>query len=375
MRSKSKVPPDETADHGNVPLRVLFVIPTLHGGGAERVVVTILRHLDRNRFRPTLVVADLQGEVYANELPDDVSVVDLGTRRVRYALPKLVSMIRRQEPAVVFSTLSHLNLALALVKPLLCSRTRLITRETSIVSKVLKDGNKSFAHALLYRWIYPRVDLLITQSQAMLDDLVDNFGFPRRKAVIIHNPVDLDRISRLAAGPPDPGFDPESVNLVAAGRLVAVKGFDVLLQSLALCGRQELTLTVLGEGPLRSQLESLASRLGIASRVRFVGFQSNPYPYYARADWFVVCSRYEGFPNAGLEALACATPVVAVPAPGGIREMLADISQARLAPGMDAAALAQCLAELPRHAQRVPKHLVQRYAAERVVAQFEAAFL
>jgi glycosyltransferase involved in cell wall biosynthesis len=375
MRSKNQVPPDETADDGNVPLRVLFVIPTLHGGGAERVVVTILRHLDRNRFRPTLVVVDLHGEVYANELPDDVSVVDLGTRRVRYALPKLVSMIRRQEPAVVFSTLSHLNLALALVKPFLCSRTRLITRESSIVSNVLKDRKRSFAHALLYRWIYPRVDLLISQSQAMLDDLVDNFGFPRRKAVIIHNPVDLDRISRLAAGPPDPGFDPASVNLVAAGRLVAVKGFDVLLQSLALCGRQELTLTVLGEGPLRSQLESLAVRLGIAKRVRFVGFQSNPYPYYARADWFVVSSRYEGFPNAGLEALACTTPVVAVPAPGGIREMLAGISQARLAPGMDAAALAQCLAELPRHAQRVPKHLVQRYAAERVVAQFEAAFL
>ena len=78
-----------------------------------------------------------------------------------------------------------------------------------------------------------------------------------------------------------------------------------------------ICLTLLGEGPLRPELERLAQQSGVADRVHFVGFQKNPYPFFAQADAFVLSSRYEGFPNVVLEALACGTPVIATPAPGG----------------------------------------------------------
>ena len=354
---------------------MLFVIPTLHGGGAERVIVTLLRHMDRSRFRLALAVVDCRGAVYGDEIPADVELIDLAAGRVRYALPRIIVLLLRRRPDVLFSTLSHLNLALAIVRPLLMRRVRFIVRETSIVSRVLQTKRLGWIWRALYRSFYPRVDLLISQSTAMLDDLVQNLGFPREKAIVIHNPLEIERIRGLAREKaPEPQFDPAATNLVAAGRVVEVKGFDILIEALALCANQRLRLTILGEGPLIPELERLAADRGVAARVRFVGFQRNPYPYYAQADWFVLSSRHEGFPNAVLEALCCGTPVVAMPAPGGIREMLVDVPHTRFANDLTANGLAACLAGLPTKGDRVPLHAVERFAVSRVVDQFARAF-
>src|SRR5215831_17623412 len=99
--------------------RVLFLIPTLTGGGAERVIVTILRHLDRGRFLPILAVVNTRDAAFMDDVPADVEFIDLRCRRVRYALPKLLKLIRQRRPDVVLSTLGYLNLALAILRPLL----------------------------------------------------------------------------------------------------------------------------------------------------------------------------------------------------------------------------------------------------------------
>jgi glycosyltransferase involved in cell wall biosynthesis len=98
-------------------------------------------------------------------------------------------------------------------------------------------------------------------------------------------------------------------------------------------------LTLLGEGPLRAALEQLAKHRGVADRVRFVGFQKNPYPFFVQADAFVLSSRYEGFPNVVLEALACGTPVIATPAPGGVAEIAELAGGVLLASAVDAESL------------------------------------
>src|SRR5438874_636849 len=100
------------------------MIPTLAGGGSERVLVTLLRHLDRTLFIPTLVVIDTRNAVFLNDVPSDVTLIDLGCTRVRYALPKLLRLIWRRRPDVVLSTLGQLNLALAILRPLLPNRVR-----------------------------------------------------------------------------------------------------------------------------------------------------------------------------------------------------------------------------------------------------------
>jgi len=360
------------------PRHILFLIPSLRGGGAERVIVTLLRHLDRTRFRLALAVVDMRKAAYGGDVPEDVEVIDLGCARVRYALPKIVRLIWRRRPDVVFSTLGHLNLALAIIRPLLPNGVRYMARESNIVSEVIRCGSTPPMWGWAYRHFYRRFDAVVCQSHDMRDDLVENFALPAERTVVINNPVDVDRIRHLALEPLATGFEQENggdgdarIHLVAAGRLSHQKGVDLLIEALALCGSSRFRLTILGEGPLLGDLVQLAQDKGVAPQVRFVGFQKNPYPFFARADAFVLSSRFEGFPNVILEALACGTPVIALPAPGGIREILEGVDGCRIAGAMSAPALAAILSEVVPGRRRLSEKCVMPYTAHQITLRYE----
>ena len=341
------------------PVRVLFLIPNLTVGGAERVIVTLVNHLDRSKFDLALGVLDTRGAAFLKEqLAIDIKLYDLGVSRVRYALPKLIRFIWRLRPDVVFSTMAHLNIALAAAIPILPQKTRYIARETVIVSQQLLGSAFWASWSWAYRYLYPRFDRIICQSAYMRDDLAANFSIPISKLIVINNPLDIDRITNLARQPlkfPLPNAPERQctgiVKLVAAGRLSREKGFDILIEAIALSSLRQLSVTILGRGPLLETLQALASAKGVEHQVRFIGFQENPYAFMARADAFVLCSRHEGFPNVVLEALACGTPIIATPAPGGIKEIAQATGGVQLASAVSAEALSN---ELRRFVESGP---------------------
>ena len=169
--------------------RVLFIIPSLTGGGAERVFSILLRHLDRSHFELHLVVLRLKGAAFAEDIPEHIVVHDLKTSRVRYALPSIVRLVWKVKPHTILSTLAHLNLALILGKPLLPHSTRLLVREATIVSTFLSEETR---HPQLWGWfyrhLYRRADKVVCLSDAMMNDLAENFKLPREKLVRIYNP-------------------------------------------------------------------------------------------------------------------------------------------------------------------------------------------
>lgn len=355
---------------------VLFLIPTLRAGGAERVVVTLLRHLDRTRFQPSIAVVDMTDAAFAADLPADVTLIDLGTRRVRHALPRIARLLWSMRPDTVFSTLGHLNLALAVLRPLLPSATRYLARETSVVSQVIATSTRAGLWTWAYRRFYRRFDLVVCQSRYMRDDLIERFGLPCEKSIVINNPVDTARISEMAAQVPageqtalPDGSD--FLSLLAVGRLSPEKGFDLLIEALALCQARNVGVTILGEGPMREELEQLSHRRGVRDRVIFAGFQPNPYQYYRRADALVLSSRFEGFPNVVLEALACGTPVIATPAVGGITEILERVEGCSVASDISAESLAQQIIGF-RKGARIPSSAVAPYKIDEIVRLYEA---
>lgn len=322
---------------------ILFVVPSLGGGGAERVVLTLLKHLDRTEFRLSIAVINTRRSVHLGEIPRDVELIDFGSRRVRAALFKLLRLIRKRRPDVVFSTQGYLNLGIALIKPWLPAETRCVARETSIVSKLLPLHRRPAVLRFLYRRVYRRLDTIICQSRAMRDDLVSSYGFPAGKTVIIHNPVDVEWVRARAREKAGQGeLKPGCLNLVTAGRLSPEKGMDIVIAALALCRMPNLNLVILGEGQLHAALEALASKLGVRSQVQFAGFQTNPYPWFAHADLFVLGSRSEGFPNVALEALACGTPLVATPC-DSLWDLGIGVGEGLLARDFTAQALAEAI--------------------------------
>lgn len=354
---------------------VLFIVPILGGGGAERVIVTLLRNLDRTRFRAILAVIDTLPVDYRSEIPADVEFVNLDCARVRNAIPKVVRLVRRIEPDVVFSTLGHLNLALAALTPIMPRRSAFIGREGTIVTERLKDFSHPGLWRAAYRALYPRFDAVVCQSKYMQRDLVENYGLAREKTVVINNPIDLERIGRGLVTPGPRRAPGGPLRLVAAGRLSKEKGYDLLLDALALLRDMEISLTILGQGPLQADLRARVDALALGDAVSLVGFQENPHRYFAEADALVLSSRYEGFPNVVLEALASGIGVISTPAVGGVSEILEGVSGSVLADAVSAPALAKAIRKWAAEPfLGISPSVLDRYRASAIADQYSQLF-
>jgi glycosyltransferase involved in cell wall biosynthesis len=333
--------------------RVLFLMPNLSGGGAERVIVTLLRHLDRSRFEPHLALVEVAGP-YLKEVPADVPLHDLKAKRVRHAFPGIIRLSWKLRPHAIHSTLCEMNMATALLRPFLPPGVRLLIREGSSPSAQNVYLRK---HPLvwkwLYRWLYPRADKIICVGDFVADDLANKFRVPRRKLVRIYNPVDIELGRKLANATGNP-YEGNGPHLVGAGRLSKEKGFDVLLDAMprVRAAMPDAHLTILGEGGLKPDLLAQRERLGLNEVVHLIGFQHDPYPYLKHADLLVLPSRFEGMPVVVIEALGVGTPVVASDCPGAVREILGDCTIARLVPPSDPKALAETIVSALNSADR-----------------------
>ena len=349
---------------------VLFVLPSLAGGGAERVMITLARRLDRTRFSPQLVLFTRGGPL-TEGLPADLSIIDLQRPRLRRARHALVTAIRNVRPDIVLSTFGYVNVALLSARRRLPPGTRLMLREANLPSLALPQARFGRLMALGYRLWYRHAQRVIASSQRMADEFADSFAVPRERLAILPNPIDETALRASAARPRrQVGSGPR---FVAAGRLVRQKGFDRLLTMTARID-DDVHLTIMGEGSERVALERQIKDLGLDDRVALPGLVNDPWPHYAGADAFLMPSRWEGMSNAALEALACGTPVIAAPEAGGIAELSASAPAGAVTiADTDATFVEAMRAVVPVAVdQPRPSLLPADYRVENVVAAFES---
>jgi glycosyltransferase involved in cell wall biosynthesis len=301
------------------PIRTAFVLPSFAGGGAERVMLMLLDHLERSRIAPFLIVLDGAGPL-RSRLPAALERVDLGTPRLRHALPRLIAALRRARPQAIVSTLGYLNIALLAARPLLNGRPALLVREANGPAASIAASACPALMRLAYRRLYPRAAAVLCNAGRTANELAALVPLCAERLVLLPNPIDVEAL-RVAAAEPlrVPGAGPR---FVAAGRLTRQKGFDRLLEWFAPLP-DDCHLTILGDGPERAALEACRAALGLTARVDIAGFVAEPAPHLAGADAFLMPSRWEGQSNAALEALALGVPVIATPEAGGIAELAA----------------------------------------------------
>lgn len=357
-------------------LKVLFFIPSLSGGGAERVFQTLISNVDREKFQPSLALGASLGR-HLPALPGDVAVFDAKSPNMRSAMPKLVGHIRREEPDIVFSTLGYVNMLVMLAKPFLPRGTALIAREASIPSRALAQSPYPRLLHFMYKALYRRFDAVVCQSGEMLREMLEFYNVSRDKAVLIKNPVDTATVRQFAESAP-PDFPQGALRIVTAGRLAKVKGFNLLLQALARLDKGSFHATILGEGPERENLIAQTHALGLSDSVHWHGYTENPYAFMARADVYVLSSLFEGFPNAVLEAGAVGTPTVAFHCLEDLRDIIVEGVTGFLVTPKDPEALAEGIRRAAAHTWNradIMQSIESRYGVEKIKAAYEQLFI
>lgn len=309
------------------PVSCWFVLPSLAGGGAERVLLKLIGTCSPASFQSTLVLFTREGPL-ASLIPDQTAVHCLERPRLRRAFWPLVKLLRHHRPDVVISTLGYVNLALLMARPFLPMQTRLVVREANTPSQALPHGPKPMLTYLSYRCLYPTADRVICQHDRTVREMQTMFGVAGERIFTLRNPVDVADLRARAKQParhPGPGL-----RFVAAGRLTRQKGFDRLLD-LMNTHADDSHLSIFGDGPDQERLQAQTQQLGLSDRVTYHGFSEDLPKALAGADACLIPSRWEGMPNVALESLACGTPVVACDQAGGIKELAGETSAVTVA--------------------------------------------
>ncbi len=333
--------------------KIALFLPSLRGGGAERVMVNLARGFAERGLKVDLVLAKAEGP-YISQVPQEVRVVDLGARRVLYSLPGLVRYLRQERPCAMLSAMSHANIVAIWARSLADVETHLVVTEHTTLGQSTENATLVRARFMpvLIKRFYPRADAVVAVSRGVADDLAIRSGLPAEKIKVIYNPVVTPELFAKAEEPLDhPWFQPgEPPVILGAGRLTPAKDFSTLIRAFALVRKKRpARLMILGEGKDRPKLEALVHELGLEGEAALPGFVDNPYNYMKRAAVFVLSSRWEGLPTVLIEALALGTLVVSTNCPSGPAEILQGHKEF-LVPVGDANALARailCLLENP----------------------------
>jgi glycosyltransferase involved in cell wall biosynthesis len=322
--------------------RILLLTPSLGGGGAQHVMLLVARGLSREKFEVHLGLVR-SGDASAGAVPPGVAVHALGAGRARAATLRLLLLVWRLRPDVILSGAPEISFLALLLRPFFPARTRVLVRQNGTVSAALAHGGVPRYTRLLYRLLYLRADRVICQSRAMAEDLARETGVRNEQIVVLPNPVDLEGI--LAARDAPSAWNGPGPHLLAVGRLSREKGFDLLIEALAALRKRfpVADLILVGSGREEMALKALCRSLEMETAVRFAEQVDPPYEFFQGATLFVLPSRYEGMPNALLEAAAAGLPLVSTPASGGVVDLLTGQPGAWLATEVSASALTKAL--------------------------------
>jgi glycosyltransferase involved in cell wall biosynthesis len=370
-------------------LKVLYVLPNLDYGGTTRVAMSFASRAARDGFSVKIVV--LRGGAFLERVPPGVEVIRLieGNNVAQMAAIlkgaslaiKLAHLFKKECPDVVISDVTWLSILVILCKLFFGARFSLLVRVGNLKSRGLRKRRIiGTLERLSIRYLIPRADRIIVPSNAVKEDLMKYFAIPQEKITFIPNPVEIEAIQLKSSEPPvnyphqiagEPVF-------VSVSRLSERKGVRYLIEAFSVISNQiKAYLLIIGDGPQRKELEELVIRLGLSSRVRFLGYIPDPFNYVKRATAYIHPALWDGFGYAVVEAMACGTPPIVLANSGGPAEIVEDGKNGLVVEPTNVSQLANAMLRLAKDAELRARlaegalQTVRRYAAEEVIHSYE----
>lgn len=276
------------------------------------MLFNIIRSLDDEHEKELFVTSsELIPDIYKSS----VEAVNANKKHAMNSFLPLLKEIQSYKPKHVFTTSSNIGYLLVIIKKILRADFKIYIRCAVPPSEMYSNDIRTKVLNWVNSKVYNSAELIIAQTEYSRQDLIKSYKIRPDKVKVIRNIVDYDFVNSQANIGTATELSPTNFNIVAAGALYSVKGFDILIEAIAtLLKNTNKHLYILGEERYepgyRLKLQQLIDRLNVGSNIHLLGHKTNPYPYYNQADLFILSSRKEGFPNVVLESLALNTPVV-----------------------------------------------------------------
>ena len=333
--------------------KMLFILPNLGGGGAERVILKLAEFLNSTNK----VKADIL--IFKNIVDYDTSLFSSG--RIIPVFPK-DKKIKRNLFSFIFQMfkisknydmlIGGLELFPSYLSILIgkFQGKKVIITNHIFLSKYIEEvcpRSKALLHKTLTMVINRFADCIVSVSAVATDDLKKNFFLPKSKLTYIYNPIDFAEINKLAQEPIENKYKHIFLKktIISIGRLDVQKGFDLLIKAAALIKNLDFNVVILGKGKDEKELKLLAKKLAIDDKIYFLGFQKNPFKFLKHSRCYVMSSRSEGFGIVLVEAMALGRPVISVDCSAGPREILENGEYGILVPAGDIKGLANVIKE------------------------------
>jgi glycosyltransferase involved in cell wall biosynthesis len=328
-------------------MKIIFLLPTLGGGGLERMCITLANEWARNGFDVEMIVQTRVGE-FSSLLSPSIVVRSLDRSRIRHLILPLAGLLRRYKNYLLWVHTWPLTSAAIIAWKLSGGHGKLFVSEHTHLSTSAE--NEIFVPIrwlrLVIKITYPWAHGIIAVSRGVATDLISIAGFPPNRVQVIYNPLTLEkrvctdkRVQRL-----DLWRGSSRKRVLTVGNLKAAKNHRLLLHAFKkVTSIQDAELVILGDGPLRADLERQVLELGLDGAVSLPGFFTDPIPWYESADLFVLSSSWEGFGNVIVEAFSFGLPVVSTNCPSGPSEILLDGQLGTLVPVDDPDSLSDAI--------------------------------
>ena len=296
--------------------KILFILPSLKAGGAERVISFLAKNFYDNKEKVTLLVLGFEKDKVFET--GDLAIVYLNRERLLFSIFDVIKFIKETKPRIVFSSIAHVNIVMALTSYFF-KNIKFIAREASVLSVMSKYGDyKSMILKAFIGITYKKLDAIVCQSQDIKYDFISNFNINKNKLHVIGNPITMQLMC------PEKMSDTsvKKIKFITVGRLSEEKGHFRILKGLSKIVNYDFHYTIVGDGLMGNQIENEIMKNNLKDKVTFIKHTSKVLEEINKNDYFLQGSYVEGFPNSVLESCSIGIPVIAFNCPGGTKEII-----------------------------------------------------